>query len=102
MSIDATILGVERDGADVLLTLGPRIDGREKLTTAGQPVLRIVNATWAPDVGMDIWGGSSECQVIAEPGRRTVGNNAVGPWYERHGYTTLREGADFRRDWPRE
>jgi len=106
MSIDATILAVERDGDDVVLALGPRIDDSDKTSVTGQRKLRIVNATWQPEPGMDIWGGSSSVQIITKRGARDpVTNNAIGPWYRREGYTRLHEipterseqikGADF-------
>lgn len=92
MSIDATILGVERDGADVVLTLGNRIDDADRQSIAGQPKLRIVNATWQPEPGMDIWGGGSSVQIITKRGEADpVTNNAIGPWYRRDGYTRLHE-----------
>lgn len=92
MSIDATILAVARDGADVVLTLGSRIGDHDKESIAGQPNLRILNATWEPEPGMDIWGGGSSVQIITQPGARDpVTNNAIGPWYRRVGYTRLCE-----------
>lgn len=92
MSLDATILGVEQEGADIVLILGPRIDDVDKLSIAGQPKLRIVNATWMPEPGMDIWGGSSSAQIVTRRGERDpVTNNAIGPWYRRKGYTRLLE-----------
>ncbi len=92
MAIDATILEVERDGADVLLTLGDRIDDRDRQSIAGQRKLRIMNATWEPEPGMDIWGGGSSVQIITKRGARDpVTNNAIGPWYRREGYTALHE-----------
>jgi len=97
MSIDATILEVERDGADVVLTLGDRIDDNDRNSIAGQPRLRILNATWVPEPGMDIWGGSSTVQIITKRGERDpVTNNAIGPWYRRDGYTRLHECAVVR------
>lgn len=81
MAIDATILGVERDGADVVLTLGPRIDNDERLSIAGQERLRIINATYEPEVGTDIWGGGSFMELCSTPKRR----------YRREGYTRLYE-----------
>lgn len=84
MAIDATILAVDRDGKDLLLTLGPRIQDDDRNTIAGQSKLRILNATWAPDPGMDIWGGGSSVQIL-------TGHAGAGPWYERVGYTTLIE-----------
>lgn len=92
MAIDATILAVERDGADVVLTLGNRIDDNDVQSIAGQPKLRIVNATWEPEPGMDIWGGDSKVQIITGRGDRDpVTNNAIGPWYRRDGYMRLVE-----------
>ena len=92
MALDATILDVTRDGADLVLTLGPRIDDADKLFITGQPKLRILNATWTPEPGMDIWGGGSSAQIITKRGERDpVTNNAIGPWYRRKGYTTLVE-----------
>ena len=96
MAIDATILAVDRDGADVVLTLGNRLDDNERQSIAGQRKLRILNATWEPQPGMDIWGGGSSVQIITERGKRDpVTNNAIGPWYRREGYTRLLE--DSRR-----
>ncbi len=92
MSIDATILTVEHEGSDLVLTLGPRIDDHDAPSIAGQPKLRILNATWEPEPGMDIWGGGSSVQIITERGARDpVTNNAIGPWYRREGYTRLLE-----------
>lgn len=92
MSIDATILSVERDGPDVVLALGPRLADNDAQSIAGQPTLRILDATWAPEPGMDIWGGGSEVQIVTRRGERDpVTNNAIGPWYRRDGYTRLRE-----------
>ena len=70
MALDATILDVTRDGADLVLTLGPRIDDADKLFITGQPKLRILNATWTPEPGMDIWGGGSSAQIITKRGER--------------------------------
>lgn len=81
MSLDATILGVERDGADVVLTLGPRIDNDDKLSIAGQRRMRIVDAAYVPEVGTDLWGGDSIVELCSTPRRR----------YHREGYTRLRE-----------
>lgn len=81
MSLDATILEVEQDGADVVLTIGPRIDDNERLSIAGQARLRIVNATYVPAVGTDLWGGDSQVELCSVPKRR----------YHREGYTRLRE-----------
>jgi hypothetical protein len=92
MAIDATILSVERDGADLVLGLGERIDDGDRQSIAGQRTLRIVNASWAPEPGMDIWGGGSSVQIITKRGERDpVTNNAIGPWYRREGYTRLHE-----------
>jgi hypothetical protein len=92
MAIDATILSVDRDGADVVLTLGDRLDDNDRPSIAGQRKLRIVNATWEPEPGMDIWGGSSSVQIVTKRGERDpVTNNAIGPWYRREGYTKLHE-----------
>ncbi len=102
MAIDATILAVDRDGADMVLTLGNRIDDCDQQSIAGQPKLRIVGATWAPEPGMDIWGGGSSVQIIVfrvtRYGRQMEGgeqdpvtNKAIGPWYRREGYTRLYE-----------
>jgi hypothetical protein len=92
VSIDATILQVEHDGPDVVLTLGNRLDDADRESIAGQTKLRIVNATWTPEPGMDIWGGSSSVQIITERAKRDPAtNNAIGPWYRREGYTRLIE-----------
>lgn len=92
MAIDATILNVEREGVDVVLTLGARLDDNDRESIAGQPKLRILNATWTPEPGMDIWGSGSSVQIVTKRGERDpVTNNAIGPWYRRDGYTRLRE-----------
>lgn len=88
MSIDATILDVERDGADVVLVLGERIDNDDRLSLAGQSRLRIINATYVPEVGTDIWGGDSQVELCSVPKRQ----------YHREGYTRLREWDAGRRD----
>jgi hypothetical protein len=81
MSLDATILAVERDGVDLMLTLGPRIDDADKLSIAGQPRMRIVAATYTPEVGTDLWGGDSLVELCSTPKRM----------YRREGYTKLHE-----------
>ncbi len=92
MAIDATILEVKRDGTDVVLTLGPRIDDNNTQSIAGQSKMRILDATWEPEPGMDIWGGGSSVQIVTKRGARDPAtNNAIGPWYRREGYTRLRE-----------
>ena len=92
MSIDATILNVDHEGNDLVLTLVNRLDDDDKESMAGQSRLRIVNATWTPEPGMDIWGGGSSVQIITDRERRDpVTNNAIGPWYRREGYTRLIE-----------
>jgi hypothetical protein len=78
MSLDATILAVEREGADLVLHLGPRIQDDDRLAIAGQSTLRIIGATWEPPVGADLWG-SSLIEIIP------------GHWYRREGYTRLYE-----------
>ena len=88
MSLDATILEVERDGADVVLTLGPRIDNDDRLTLAGQDRMRILEATFVPEPGMDLWGGDSIVELCSTPKRR----------YHREGYTRLREWEAGRYD----
>jgi hypothetical protein len=85
MSIDATILDVTRDGTDVVLTLGPRIDDADKLSIAGQVKLRIIAATYVPEVGTDLWGGGSFVELCSVP-KRT---------YLRDGYTRLREKVEI-------
>ena len=88
MSLDATILGVERDGRDVVLTLGPRIDNDDRLTLAGQERMRILDATYVPEVGTDLWGGDSQVELCSTPKRL----------YHRDGYTRLREWEAGRHD----
>lgn len=85
MSLDATILHVERDGADLVLTLGPRIDWDEKQSIAGQPTMRIVRASWDLEPGMDIWGGGAIAQI------RFRAMTASSRNYRREGYTRLLE-----------
>lgn len=87
MKIDATILSVERDGEDVVLALGNRIDDRDKESLAGQARLRIKNATWSPEPGMNIWGGRELVQILSGA------FGGEGHWYTREGYTTLHERA---------
>lgn len=89
MSIDATILQVEQDGSDVVLTLGPRIDNDDRLSLAGQERMRILNATYLPEVGTDLWGGDSQVELCSSPKRR----------YHREGYTRLREWEAGRPDY---
>lgn len=83
MSLDATILHVAHDGADLVLSLGPRIDWEEKLSPVGQPQVRIVEATWTPEPGMDLWGDA--CSAFIAP-RLTLAHE-----YRREGYTRLYE-----------
>lgn len=87
MSLDATILAVERDGADLVLILGPRIDWDEKPSIAGQPRMRIVGATWTPQPGMDISGGENTVRVTDAA--------HMTHCYVREGYTRLREACPF-------
>jgi hypothetical protein len=51
MSIDATILNVEPEGPDLILTLVSRLDDNDRASLRGQPQLRILNATWRPEPG---------------------------------------------------
>lgn len=88
MSIDATILGVDRDGSDVVLTLGPRIDNDDRLTLTGQDRMRILDATYVPEVGTDLWGDAGQVELCSVPKRR----------YHREGYTRLRELEAGRHD----
>lgn len=83
MSLDATILDVERDGSDVVLTLGSRINDDDKLSIAGQPKMLILDATYVPEVGLDLWGGDSLVELCSTPKRH----------YRRDGYTRMREVA---------
>lgn len=99
MSIDATILNVEREGNNLVLTLVPRLDDHDKESIDGQSTLRILNATWTPEPGMDIWGDGSSVQIITERGKRDpVTNNAIGPWYRREGYTRLIEAGPVAQE----
>jgi hypothetical protein len=81
MSLDATILGIERDGDDVVLTLGPRIDDADKPSIEGQRTMRILDASYVPEVGTDLWGGDSLVELCSTPKRQ----------YRREGYTRMRE-----------
>ena len=99
MSIDATIMNVEREGSDLILTLASRLDDRDKGSIPGQSRMRIINATWTPEPGMDIWGGDSSVQIITEYGKYDpVTHNAIGPWYRREGYTRLIEAGPVAQE----
>lgn len=87
MSLDATIIDVERDGPDVVLTLGPRIDDNDRLSITGQNRMRILDATYVPEVGTDLWGDGSLVELCSTPKRQ----------YRREGYTRLRESAVLAR-----
>lgn len=50
---------------------------------AGQRTLTILAPTWTPAIGMPIWGGGGSVQIVI--------GRAGGPWYDRIGYTRLRE-----------
>ena len=64
MSIAGFISEVWIDGSDVILALKPR---PEKRDIVGQYYLTIRNATWVPNVGLEIWGGSNSVIIEADP-----------------------------------
>jgi hypothetical protein len=62
MSIDGIIERVEKDGADLILHLGKRVDYQP----VGAETLVIKEFTHIPEVGLDIWGGSNSV-IIENP-----------------------------------
>jgi hypothetical protein len=83
MAIDAVIDKIEINGKNCRLYLRPRVDCDLKDTLPGQSELLIMNYTWKPDAGLEIWGGADN--VVIEPiwglGKRRL--------YKRVGSTRL-------------
>jgi len=49
----------------------------------GQPALTILDpVTWEPPIGLIAWGGAGDVEIVDGTGTR---------WYDRVGYTRLRE-----------
>lgn len=84
MSIDAAITKVERIGNDVRLTLAPRVERAGGWSLPGQQYLTILNATYEPHIGMELWGGAGSCELIRP-------FDEVNLRYRRQGYTRLVE-----------
>lgn len=80
MSISAQIERITDVPEGIRLELYPaKIQGHYE--GPGQPYLTILNPTWEPEVGMEIWGGSDLVIIEANPPRQ----------YRRVGYTQLKE-----------
>lgn len=70
MSIDAVIERIHpRTPYEGLrLVLAPRVDSEGKDTCAGRTALNLIGArTFAPEVGMEIWGGASSVEIVGGP-----------------------------------
>lgn len=80
MSLDGKITHIEKKGADICLTLGPRKMDNGSLSTPGQPEQVIKNATVLPCIGDELWGGSGS--VLIE-------SSGISFPYKRKGYIQL-------------
>lgn len=85
MSIDAVIDEIVEEGANLRLYLRPRTESDLSESIAGQPAMIILDFTWKPTVGQEIWGGANSC--VIEP----LWGHGVPRWYDRIGYTRLKE-----------
>lgn len=85
MAIDGRIRRARKWGECVVITIGPRVYDNKHLTNPGQRRLTILNATYMPQSGQAIWGGSDTCHIepltVGEPTRH----------YRRQGSTKLIE-----------
>jgi hypothetical protein len=92
MAIDAVIDELVEEGSNLRLILRPRVESDLTDSLPGQSALVILDYTWTPDIGQEIWGGSDLC--IIEP----LWGKGEQHKYRRIGYTKLRERAtDDRR-----
>lgn len=101
MAIDAVITKVQRKRStevpgrhDLVLALADRpagLGGQPSRGIAGQSILRIVGATWEPQVGMMIWGGAGLVEIV------DGAPEAQRPVYRRHGLSRLTEAIDYPR-----
>lgn len=82
MSIDGRVMRTEWHGTDCRIHLMPRLerDGHT-WSCVGQDSLVIVDCTWEPSFGIDVWGNSGTVIIETTPQRA----------YERVGYGKLRE-----------
>lgn len=83
MALDAVIKSVKQDGVDVVIELEGRLEANGHRTLAGQDRLTIENATYVPEIGMAIWGGSGSAHLVLGGGKEKR--------YRRVSYTRLRE-----------
>jgi hypothetical protein len=95
MAIDGVIAFTRRtrvegeDAIELFLVDRPKDEHSPYGGNRGQETLTILAPTWEPRIGMPIWGGDGLVIVVVGADRDR--------WYERVGYTRLREkGAFFR------
>jgi hypothetical protein len=85
MAIDAVIDNLSDEGVNLRLYLRPRTEPDMTESIAGQSEMVILDYTWKPEIGQEIWGGSGLC--IIEP----LWGQGDQHLYDRIGYTQLRE-----------
>lgn len=97
MSIDATIAFVQctehqgHPASELTLIDRPPGDSGQSWGIAGQSTMWIIEPTWEPEIGMEIWGGSGIVEIVDGP------DDGHRPVYRREGYTRLREALDYVR-----
>lgn len=85
MAIDGQIERVRNVPEGIELELCPRYGvGSGEESIPGQNHLTILNPTWTPAVGMEIWGSASSVEIVTD-------ETGVRREYERVGYTRLKE-----------
>jgi hypothetical protein len=89
MAIDAVIRTITEDGDDLILELEPRVNSDGHSTLAGRDTLKIKDFKFKPEVGQEIWGGSSTVHI--EP----TGRAMLTKHYRRIGYGELKEDFDY-------
>lgn len=83
MAIDGRIKSITVDGANLILELESRDD-----SLVGQEKLTILDFMFQPEVGDEVWGGSSTVHIERKNKRQTL-------HYKREGYAKLREDLDY-------
>lgn len=80
-----TLTTVDGEAALELLIMDrpPNGESGQPWGIGGQKTLTILSPTWTPAIGMRLWGGGGGVQIVI--------GRAGGPWYDRIGYTRLRE-----------
>ena len=85
MAIDGRIRNARRWDDCVVIRIGGHVENNRHVTLPGQRRMVIENATYLPQSGQAIWGGSSSVRIEPlHPGEPTR-------VYQRKGYTRLVE-----------